>query len=382
MTFTAKYWIWAAGIAIALSIVSANPANGLAVLLLAAIARSVALRIRDRRSPDTAPMAGSATSEPRLANRPATSPQPPHEPRPTATPPRQAPAIPSLPPFELVGAGAYANTEVEGEFARIDAITRVVGRAPRVEEELVLERIPVQLIPEPSNRYDRNAVMVVAGHEHIGYLPRAVAADYAEPLQQITAAGYAPQTWARIWVVTRRDWQSGGTKTHANVRVALADAQRLVPVNDPPTRPYSLLPWAGAVQVTGEEKHLEVLSEYVDPERPVTAIATLHETEATSRTGSKSIVEVCIDGQTIGTLTPQMGQNFLPTIRHLLDQSLTTAAWLTIKGSAIAVQATLQAPKAHDLPSDWLATAHTIPALHARPEPPQPDVRPEPMWED
>lgn len=300
----------------------------------------------------------------------------------STSPPEPEPArIQRLPAYVLLGTGNYPNTEVEGEFARVRAIAALIGGQPLVDEQVVLDDLDAQLMPEPRNRHDRNAVRVVIDEHHVGYLDRATAATYAPELAAIVAAGYAPTVPARIWAVTRHDWASGRKKMHANVRVALGDPARTRPTNNPPEAPYSMLPWANAIQVTGEDQHLEILTSHVQEDVATTAIGTLHETTTVAARGpGKPVVEVCIDGDVIGTLTPAMSQHYLPTIRHLEEQGMQTAAWLTVKGSAIAAHVTVQAPKAHELPSDWFGTAHTIPALH--PGRPAASHRPEPMWDD
>lgn len=290
--------------------------------------------------------------------------------------------IQRLPTYTLLGSSNYPNTEVEGEFARLHAVAAAIGGQPLIDEQVVLDDLDAQLMPEPRNRHDPNAVKVVIDGHHVGYLDRTTAATYAPELAAIVAAGYAPTVPARIWAVTRHDWASGRKKMHANVRVALGDPARMRPTNNPPEGPYSMLPWGNAVQVTGEDQHLEVLTSHVREDAATTAIGTLHETTTvTARGPGKPIVEVCIDRDVIGTLTPAMSQHYLPTIRHLEEQGMQTAAWLTVKGSAIAAHVTVQAPKAHELPSDWFGSAHTVPALHPR-RPPASGRRPEPMWDD
>lgn len=45
-------------------------------------------------------------------------------------------------------------------------------------------RPPVRLVREPDNKFDANAVKVVLGGEHIGYLPRETAAVLAPRLDE------------------------------------------------------------------------------------------------------------------------------------------------------------------------------------------------------
>lgn len=266
--------------------------------------------------------------------------------------------------YPLVGADGYPNTEVAGEFARIEAIHKVLGRAPKRDEEIVVERIPAELRPEPKNRHDKNAVMVLIGGHHVGYLEKEVAAQYQARLLEVVGAGYAPTTNARVWAVARPDWENTRKlRHHANVRVSLNEPHLILPLNNPPRGSHSILPWGNALQVTGEENHLDVLSSYVTREGDGVAIGTMHVVQGGTARAPKEIIEIRIDERPVGTLSPGSSQHFVPTVRHLEGRGASAAAWLRVKGSAIAVQVTVQATKAHELPGDWFASVHTLPAL-------------------
>lgn len=312
------------------------------------------------------------------------------EPRRSAPEPREyTPAKrPTLPDYPLPC--RYPNLEVVGEFARIESIVRVIGRKPRIDEEIVLDDLRAEIRCDPDNPHDRNAVMVTINGQHVGYLAREDAAQYRPIIDGIEQAGYAPSTKARLWAVTREAWDSSRAKTHANVRVALDAPHMLIPVNDPPNRPYSLLPIGRAVQVTGEEQHLDRITDYIQPEGDGYALGTLAAAKTTPvRAAPKDVVEVEIDGEAIGTLTPAMSANFLPTVWHLEEQGRVAAVWLRVKGSPIAAQVTVLASKAHEMPSEWFEGPQHLPALHA-PQRPAPgglhgqegDARPAPMWDD
>lgn len=270
----------------------------------------------------------------------------------------------TLPPYFLPGYNSYANTEVAGEFAHMDGIHRALGRVPRRDEEIVEEALLAQLIPEPTNQFDRNAVKVVITGQHVGYLEKQVAAAVQPTIRRIVEAGYVPVVGARIWAVARSDYNSRALKHHANVRLALTDAQRMVPLNDPVFEEYSVLPWGSSLQVTGEEHHHDVLSNYVTPDGEALVLGTLVLLQA-ARKSIKEVVEVRIDGERIGQLTPSSSQHFLPTIWHLDSLGMTTAAWLIVKGNLLASQVTIHATRAHELQADWFESPHTVPRLQS-----------------
>lgn len=59
-----------------------------------------------------------------------------------------------------------------------------------VERERAAVWIQVELLPEPTNRHDRNAIAVRSGLSLIGYVPRDAAGDYRETFDLLRDAGY------------------------------------------------------------------------------------------------------------------------------------------------------------------------------------------------
>lgn len=152
----------------------------------------------------------------------------------------------------------------------------------------------------------------------------------------------------------------------ARVSLALNEPHLLIPLNDPPENAYGLLPWGHGLQVTGEGHHQEVLTSFRTSSGGGIVIGTLHITQGGTTRAPKEIVEVRLDNARIGQLTPASSQHFIPTIRHLEHKGLMAAAWVRIKGSAIAAQATLQASKAHELTEAWFAEPLTVARLRDR----------------
>lgn len=372
---------------------------GIPVITAGAIAWS--LSIRKRNSPGSRPavMGRAPRSVPNRASASTIS-------RSAGTPrrtERRAEPEPVTPAsgrrFSLLGSDGYPWMEVEGEFARMRAIHMVIGRAPRLDEEIELTELAAEFRPEPTNPYDRNAVMVIINGWHVGYLPREEAARYHAPLARLAAADVVPVATARLWATTRRDYSGGDTKSHARITLALGAPERLAPLNNPPAAPYSLIPWGSGLQVTGEEHHLAELSDFITPDGDGIAIGTIHRLELPAPKGAtKEVAEVRLDGERIGQMTPASSTHFLPTIKHLEDQGRVAAVWVRVKGSTVAAQAVLQATKAHELPHDWFGSAVTLPVLY--PERAQPSAdrgladdieeitgderidRPTPMWND
>jgi hypothetical protein len=91
--------------------------------------------------------------------------------------------------------------EVAGETYHINEIKKVLKAAgvQVTKAGVTLDEVPTFLCPEPSNAYDRNAVMVMVGIYMIGYLPADIAVDYSPPLLELARQGEAVGCQSRIW---------------------------------------------------------------------------------------------------------------------------------------------------------------------------------------
>ena len=234
-----------------------------------------------------------------------------------------------------------------------------------------------ELVPEPDNRHDEWAIAVQADGTTVGYLPRDSARDWAQPVRRIVASGFTPITAGRVWAYEADDWGNIDRRgnpvreVRSTVQLKLGDLQTSLPFNDPPTTPYTMLPRSAIVQVTKEDEHVDTLVKFVPPSGYGLVFATLHEVTTISGKTTKSTVEVRIDDERVGQLTPQMSQRFLPMIRHLADRHLLPACWADITGSAVAAEVRIDAIKANEADDDILnGPAVTIPPLVPnRPDP-------------
>ncbi|XRD69235.1 DUF2510 domain-containing protein [Microbacterium esteraromaticum] len=265
--------------------------------------------------------------------------------------------------YLLIGSDGHPNTEVAGEFARIDSIHKVIGRKPKRNEEIELTDLVAALVPEPSNPHDVNAVMVQINGQHVGYLEKEDAARYHMVMRQVWDAGFVAATGARVWASARDVRDSKKLKYVARVTLALNEPHLLLPLNDPPTRDHSIVPWGSGLQVTGEEQHQDVLARYATSIGDGVVLATLGIIQGGTAKTPRDVVEVRIDGGRIGQLTPASSQHFVPTIRHLESEGRAAVVWLRVKGNAIAAQAVLQAARAHELSNEWFTEPETIPKL-------------------
>lgn len=78
---------------------------------------------------------------------------------------------------KLEGDGDFA-WEVKGESKHFDVLSPIWRKAGGSKEEQIVE-VEAELVPEPKNPADRNAVAVLIGGKKVGYLNRREAATYA-----------------------------------------------------------------------------------------------------------------------------------------------------------------------------------------------------------
>ena len=258
-------------------------------------------------------------------------------------------------PWDLWGQSGRAQAEVVGESHYGAAIRELLGNdfEPDGGEVTVV----AELLPEPGNQHDRNAVAVRVGGRPVGYLPREEAARYAPVLSRLAAEGFSPQVPARVWAAERDDHSGRRRAFRGSVRLDLAEPHLIVPVNAPPAGDHRLLPPGHAIPVTGEEHHLEALLPFLRPEGECWAYATLHEAMEQTARSSRVVVEVRLDGKRAGRLSPKMSGDLMPAVRHLAAQGRDTAARAMVKGNRLKVEITLYALRAHELPHSWMAPA-------------------------
>ncbi len=268
----------------------------------------------------------------------------------------QAAASPGLIPFDLWGAAGWHGTDVVGEShyrVQLQRIVRVAGvRAERgeLDTSALLRR-------EPVNRHDPNAVEVVIEGSRVGYLSRDNARRYARRLDQLEARGLVARVPARIGFGPA--WDEPG-KAIYGVQVDLAAPSRMMPGNDAPSAAFVMIPAGPSIRVKGEENHSEFLRDLVarvgaGPDG-TSVYATLHETaRQTTRGPGRAIVEVRIDGQRVGELTPQMSDSLLPVIRHAEPAGVLVGCEAVLSGNRIDQQVTLHTARAKDLDEAFLA---------------------------
>ncbi|WP_344368044.1 HIRAN domain-containing protein [Arthrobacter humicola] len=264
-----------------------------------------------------------------------------------------------------LGRSEWPNVEVVGEHAHSHAIKSALraSKAPIAERrDSEAEGVQVELVAEPDNPYDVNAVSVRWRKQVLGYLSREDAIRYAQPIRRIIASGLTAATTARIWAY------DSGDRLQARVTVALPEPELIAPLNEAPTGVTTLVPWGSAIQVLKEEDHFDILFNHVPPEGIGLLLVSLHKATRTLKNGTeRPFVEVRLDGERVGELSNVTSAHLLPLLEHTETIGETALAYAKITGSALAAQLVLHAAKATEISNEWLTEGpHPAPQLLPR----------------
>lgn len=267
---------------------------------------------------------------------------------------------PSQAVFRLWSRGKWPQVDVVGESHYKESLRSLFPAKLPADGSQSIDTTAI-LLPEPTNKHDPNAVMVLVQGKHVGYLAREDAARYAPVLNQLIRANLQPETSCNIWAheyddyvgTDRRGRSVYRTEFGGGVRIVLEEPHLCLPTNAPPTVPYVMLPQGAAVQVTGEENHLDAISPVLRPEGQSSAYVTLHPVTEQLTRSTREVLEIRIDGRRIGQLTPKMSGDFLPAVGLLESLGYQAAAQALVTGNRLKAEVTIYAQRAHQLSADW-----------------------------
>ncbi|UKA60842.1 HIRAN domain-containing protein [Arthrobacter sp. FW306-2-2C-D06B] len=264
-----------------------------------------------------------------------------------------------------LGRSEWPNVEVVGEHAYSQAIKAALraSKAPTtVGRDSEAEGVQVELVAEPDNPYDVNAISVRWRNQVLGYLSREDAIRYTQPIRRIIASGLTAATTARIWAY------DAGDRLQARVTVALPEPELIAPLNEAPAGVTTLVPWGSAIQVLKEENHFDILCNHVPTDGAGLLLVSLHKATRTLKNATeRPFVEVRLDGRRVGELSNVTSAHLLPLLEHTETIGETALAYAKITGSALAAQLVLHAAKATEISNDWLSEGpHPAPKLLPR----------------
>lgn len=243
--------------------------------------------------------------------------------------------------------------------AALKALADSYGHRAVPEYGIEITQARAAIVRDPDNSYDSNAVAVWIDAQHlVGHLPRDVAAQFAPRLDNLDRGTYL-EVPARIWIGQRFDWDedtsSRATGIRGSVTVQLPDPDGIVPYNDLPDEPHTVLPWGRPVQITGEEQHMDVLRTFVLGADPRQVAATLHVIEEPRRTGDPArVIEVRLDGERVGVMSKVMSEQISDLVTYVASKGRTPVARAIIKGSNLRADVAVHVARTSEVPQKWL----------------------------
>jgi hypothetical protein len=203
---------------------------------------------------------------------------------------------------------------------------------------------------DPTNPYDSNAVGVwIEGRHLVGYLPAELAAQYAPALSQLEEEGCNLRVPARVWIAERNG-------VFGSVSLSMPSPHGVLSFNELPEEPHCILPAGKALQITGEDGHMDVLTRYVHDNQRHLAV-TLHvvpQPAASARSQASEVVEVRLDGSRIGCLTKASSEAVRDLVAYVADRGRVPVARAVLKGSSIKADVTLFLARSSEVTQKWL----------------------------
>ncbi|CAN5549538.1 hypothetical protein BH24ACT15_BH24ACT15_38510 [soil metagenome] len=286
---------------------------------------------------------GGSAKEPKLRQSPP-KPSAPGPARPTSlesAPARPAPpAAPSNKGADMVRLAGDGRVSVVGE-SHYQPALKAAAHGRTVAEGDLDNAIPVNavLVPEPKNKYDRNAVRVDVEGRTAGYLSRETAVLYQPVLLQLQAESKLGWCPGRIM---------GGGRRSYGLYLHMSPPERLVCVNLP--RDLKILDADRNVTVTGEEKHQDTLESIAAGRDTVAVFASFAPCKiAKGKYAGAEGVEVRIDDERVGELTKAMSDRYGPVVRAVAAGGNEPGCEALVMTSVRGYQVELRMPRQDDL---------------------------------
>lgn len=251
--------------------------------------------------------------------------------------------------------GLTRHYNVVGISHRPENLAAVVGQRRRLKSgETVSVNGLAQLVPAIHNPHDSNAVAVWMKGYHVGYLARKDAAKHIDGVVKLARRGEIMTLDARALAFQFHAESSLGGQLGGGVTIQLPSPDGYGPLNDYPSEPYILLPRGSTIKVTKTEEHLETLAKLVGDRGQCYVAATLRPIVHERARSTVDLIEVSVNGDKIGVLTPLQSKNLKPLVDHIVGLGAVPVAQARLKGNEVKVNANLYAQKAEDVDQKWL----------------------------
>lgn len=237
-------------------------------------------------------------------------------------------------------------------------------------------RFEALLVRDPYNPHDDNAVAIFIHGLHIGYLSRERATLWASEVDKLANRGF------HLQVVSTLSW-SGFESGHLDGYIRLPEPYSVFPWNSYPEGESALLPSGVRVQLTKEEEHMDTLMSYL-PAQATPLALTVHIIKEIRPRSAINAIEVRLDGERIGILSPTQTPRYWNLIEFLEERGISPVVRGVLSGNTLKANVVLDLPRVEEIPETWLDSFRDRPVNRIffdmdsedRPQ------RPEFMWDD
>ncbi|ALC05961.1 hypothetical protein CDES_07780 [Corynebacterium deserti GIMN1.010] len=222
-------------------------------------------------------------------------------------------------------------------------LRKVINALPIGPDEGVY--FDAELVPERDNPESPFSISLRWNGLTLGYMSTRDSVDLFPEISRVASSGFTPTTPARLWGSPAQD--------RFRLEFSKPKAGSAVPLNAPPSEPFVLMPNGAALQVQGEEKHLDFLIPYVPPSGSGRVLLTLVKPE-----GSEAY-EVLLDNHVVGSLTAATSKKLAEPFDLFTERGLVIGVRGKIAGNDLDCQLTVNVARANEFTQEDLQTAPT-----------------------
>lgn len=186
---------------------------------------------------------------------------------------------------------------VVGEGYRQDDLRSVAGMENGVR---TVEYVTAQLVPEPTNPHDRDAIRVLVGGAHVGYIPAYSTSQFHDVIAELAGHGRPATCRAQL---------TGGRPPKDHIGITLLVSNPLAPCAA--DTPFLSCSRTATVTVTKEELYHDALERLTGGQDRLDTVASLVPIDG-------GLIGVAIGADPVGVLTPKMSARYLPVITDVI----------------------------------------------------------------
>lgn len=223
-------------------------------------------------------------------------------------------------------------------------LRQVVNTLPMDPDEGVY--FDAELVPERDNPESPFSISLRWNGFTLGYMSTRDSVDLFPEISRVASSGYTPTTPARLWGSPAQD--------RFRLDFSKPKAGSAVPLNGPPSEPFVLMPNGAALQVQGEESHLEFLAPYVPPSGSGRVLLTLVKPE------KSEAYEVLLDDHVVGSLTAVTSKKLAEPFDRFTERDLGIGVRGKIAGNDLDCQLTVNVARANEFTQEDLQASETV----------------------